>query len=118
MALALSLVFKDDEVARVRALWQGLADAGISRDMLDLNYPPHVTLVVVEGNGQEARLRRLLAKIEPRPVSVQLGGVNRFAGTDIVWLACDGGDELAALHQEITGVLPAELIRPHYRHGQ
>lgn len=118
MALALSLVFDDAAVARVRTLWQAVADAGISRDMLELNYPPHVTLVVADDEGQESAMRRALAQGRDRAVSIRLGGVNQFAGTPVVWLACDGGEALSTLHADIVAQLPLEGIRPYYRPGQ
>jgi len=118
MALALSLVFEDEAVTNVRALWQALADADISRDMLDLGYPPHLTLVVADDDGAEAAMRRALQLGHGRDVSIRLGGVNRFAGTPIVWLACDGGEALTSLHTAIAAQLPLDAIRPYYRPGQ
>ncbi|WP_316355438.1 2'-5' RNA ligase family protein [Devosia sp.] len=118
MALALSLVFDDAAVSDVRALWQALADAGISRDMLDLAYPPHVTLVVADDEGAEEAMRRALQQGRGRAVSIALGRVSRFAGTQVVWLACDGGEPLMSLHADIAAQLPLDAIRPYYRPDQ
>lgn len=117
MALALSLVFGDAAVADVRALWQALADAGISRDMLDLGYPPHLTLVVADDDGFEDEMRLALQAAEGHTISIALGGVHRFDGTSVVWLACDGGEALTALHADIASRLPLQAIRPYYRPG-
>ena len=118
MALALSLVFDEAAVVPVRALWQALADAGISRDMLELNYPPHLTLVVADDDGMEDAMRQALSQGRDRSISITLGGVNRFDGTQVVWLECYGGDALTALHADIATQLPLEGIRPYYRPGQ
>src|SRR5690606_39490061 len=100
MALALSLIFDDEAVANVRALWQALADAGISRDMLDLAYPPHLTLVVTDDESAEDAMQRALQWGLGREVSIQLGDVSTFAGTPVVWLACNGGEVLTSLHAD------------------
>ena len=118
MALALSLVFRDEAVAEVRALWSSLADAGISRDMLDLGYPPHLTLVVADDDGAENAMRHALQAAEGRAVTIRLGGVDRFEGTPVVWLACDGGEGLKSLHSDIAAQMPLQAIRPYYRPGQ
>ena len=118
MALALSLVFPDEAVADVRALWRALADAGISRDMLDLGYPPHLTLVVADDDGFEDEMRLALQAAMGRTVTIRLGGAHRFDGTSVVWLACDGGEALTSLHADIARPLPLEAIRPYYRPGQ
>lgn len=119
MALAISLVFDADTTARVEGLWRALAEAGISRDMLDLQYPPHVTLVVTDDETLEPQMRAALARAEGRaPLTVELGPVRRFEGTDITWLAADGGPDLHALHSDVADALPTEAIRPYYRPGQ
>ena len=118
MALALSLVFQDEAVADVRALWRALADAGISRDMLDLDYPPHLTLVVADDDGLEDKMGLALQAVERCPVTIRLGGVHRFDGTSVVWLACDGGEALMSLHADIARQLPLQAIRSYYRPGQ
>ena len=119
MALAVSLLFDDASTRAVEGLWQALAVAGISRDMLDLGYPPHVTLVVVDDETLEAPLRRALTLADgQRVMQMRLGPVRRFEGTDIVWLAADGGVDLVALQRQVAATVPLETIRPHYRSGQ
>jgi hypothetical protein len=51
MAVALSLLFEGAAADAVRAVWAALAEAGESRDMLELQYPPHLTLIVAEDEG-------------------------------------------------------------------
>lgn len=118
MALAISLVFDAATTTRVAALWQALADAGISRDMLELGYPPHVTLVVVDDDSLEPQMRGALAKAPGAALTITLGSVRRFEGTDITWLAADGGADLLALHRLVADAVGIEAIRPYYRPGQ
>ena len=118
MALAISLVFDAETAARVEALWRSLAAAGISRDMLELNYPPHVTLIVTDDEALELPMRQALDNGDAVALAVKLGPVRRFAGTDITWLAVDGGPALHALHGALADAVPLEAIRPHYRPGQ
>jgi len=46
MAYAAVLLFNSDLAEAMSRRWSRLADAGMSRSMLDLGYPPHVTLAV------------------------------------------------------------------------
>ena len=119
MALAISLVFDAETTGRVETLWQALADAGISRDMLDLGYPPHVTLVVVDDDTMEPRMRGALAAASgANALDIRLGPVRRFDGTDITWLAANGGADLLVLHKVVADAAGIEAIRPYYRPGQ
>ena len=119
MALAISLVFDAATTARVAALWQALAEAGISRDMLDLGYPPHVTLVVADDDAMEPQMRRALAAASgTNALALKLGPVRRFGGTDITWLAANGGADLLALHRVVADAVGIEAIRQHYRPDQ
>ena len=119
MALAISLVFDAETTTCVEALWRELAELGISRDMLDLRYPPHVTLVVTDDEKFEPEMRQALANAAGMvALAMKLGPVRRFDGTDITWLAADGGPGLHALHRLVANSVPLETIRPHYRPGQ
>jgi 2'-5' RNA ligase len=119
VALAVSLLFDAETSAAVEGLWTALAEAGVSRDMLDLNYPPHVTLVVVDEDGLEPQVRETLAcgaGLARFPVT--LGPPRLFEKTTISWLECQGGEPLRALHEAVCERLPLEAIRPYYRPGQ
>lgn len=85
MALAVSLLFDGATTAAVEALWQRLAEAGISKSMLDLGYSPHVTLTVVQDETLADELR---SKLQRRAwggiLDVEIGPAGRFDGTDVV----------------------------------
>jgi 2'-5' RNA ligase len=117
VALALNLLFEPETAAAVRRLWQDLADAGVSADMLGLGYPPHLTLLVSDDERHVASLVPALAELAPRaPSSLRLGSVSTFAETEVVYLGC-GGDltRLRELHRAAAVLLPEESIRPYYR---
>lgn len=117
MALALNLLFEPVVTATVRQLWLELADAGISSDMLQLGYPPHLTLLVMDDEQHAASLTPALEKLSPlAPPSVRLVDVNTFAQTEVVYLGCEGDlSQLRGLHRVAAALLPEESIRSHYR---
>lgn len=116
MAFALCLRFDAETEAAVAAVWQALAEGGVSNDMLRLGYAPHLSLVVLDDEPPLAVVEAAFDAVGgARAFSVQLGGVGRFAGTPIVWLAVDGGMVLGDLHRRLLGHLPIEQVREHYR---
>ncbi len=116
MGLALSLVFDADSSLPVRGIWSAFADAGVSRDMLDLDYPPHVTLIIVDDESLAGQINAGLTALSPLvPDSLQLGGVRQFPDTSVVWLECLG--DLRTLHESAAALVPLYRIRPHYRPG-
>ena len=115
MALAVSLLLDAATAGAVEALWARLAEAGISTSMVDLGYPPHLTLTVIEDESLAAVLQRQLAqRAWGYALDLTIGPVDRFDGTDIVWLA-GAGDSLRALQEEVCGLVLLEQIDPHYR---
>ncbi|MGV3577125.1 MAG: 2'-5' RNA ligase family protein [Devosia sp.] len=115
MALAVSLLFDGATTAAVEALWQRLAEAGISTSMLDLGYSPHVTLTVVQ---DETLADELQSKLQRRAwggvLDVEIGPVGRFDGTDVVWLGCSG-HRLRAMQRDVCSLVSHDDIEPHYR---
>lgn len=117
MAIALSLLFDAAMTEAVRAIWVALADAGESRDMIDLGYPPHLTIVVAEDEGLAPLLVRGLAQLASLvPSSLALGEIRQFEGTSVTWIsAASDPSGLMRLHAAGAALLPAEAIHPHYR---
>jgi len=119
MALALSLHFDGATANAVRAVWDALARAGESRDMLDLGYPPHLTLIVVDDEtlaptliGALGRLARLA------PQNPALGIVRQFEATCVTWVSYVADrTPLDRLHASAAELFPIENIDPHYRPG-
>lgn len=117
MALAFNLLFEPATSAAVSGLWQDLADKGISSDMLGLGYPPHLTLLVMDDEQLFASLAPVLGELARlAPSGLQLGDVEAFAGTEVVYISCDGDlTRLRELHRFAAALLPEDSIRPHYR---
>ena len=115
MGLAVSLLFDGATTAAVQALWERLAEAGISTSMLDLGYAPHLTLTVVQ---DEALADELQGKLSQQAwgdaLDVEIGPTDRFDGTEVVWLGC-AGDRLSALQRDVCTLVSLGDIEPHYR---
>lgn len=119
MPIALSLHFDPATAAAVRGVWSALAAGGVSRDMLELGYPPHLTLIVAEDARHAPMLASALPRLAPLvPAVLALGDVRQFEGTSVTWLSCTAdGAGLEGLHAAAADVLPADAVEPHYRVG-
>jgi len=115
MAYALCLRFDAEIEAAVTAVWEALAAGGAGGSMLQLGYPPHLSLAVLDDEPPLAVVEAALEAVaDAAELDVQLGGVNRFADTSIVWLAVDGGAALHDLHRRLQRQLPTSQVREHY----
>jgi 2'-5' RNA ligase len=97
MRTAITLPLDKIAAAKATALMRRLADAGLGRDMLDLGYPPHVTLGIwPDPEGLEEAVQRLAR----RPaMTVQFAGLAVFPGApSVLWLAPAGCMPLMRLH--------------------
>jgi len=83
--------------------------------MLELGYPPHLTLVVADDDTAEPDMRHALAAAERGPMAIGIDGVDRFARTQVVWLGCDGeipcGTACRDRRDAAAGGNPAVLVR-------
>ena len=73
MTFAVTLLFDAATTTTISARWQLLAAAGVSNSMLDLGYPPHVSLVVYDELDVEAvvvSLDRVLGLVAQVPVTL------------------------------------------------
>src|SRR3954453_19525758 len=119
MAYAVSLLFNPEMTDAVSARWRRLADTGLSRSMLDLGYPPHVTLAAFDHLNLDVAAAALdgIFKDFAR-LNVTLSGITTFgAGSGVCYAALAPSPDLIRLH---AGVLDAlgETCRPHYQAGR
>jgi len=118
MAFAVSLLFSAEIADTISARWTRLADAGLSRSMLDLKYPPHVTLAVYDElavDAAVAALDRAFDNVGQIPVT--LTDFSTFgAGSGVCYAALAPSLELTRLHAA-TIAATGEICRPHYRTG-
>jgi 2'-5' RNA ligase len=93
------------------ALMRRLADAGLGRDMLDLGYPPHLTLGIwPSADGLAEAVERLARR---PPIAVQFAGLAVFPGNPaVLWLAPAGSGALLRLHASLAQRCPG--AEPHY----
>jgi hypothetical protein len=100
MAYAVSLLFNSEIADAVSDRWQSLADAGLSRSMVDLGYRPHLTLAVYDALAVEAAsavLDRVFDNVDRIPVT--LTGFSTFgAGSGVCYAALASSPDLMRLH--------------------
>lgn len=118
MAYAVNLLFDGSLADAVAEHWKRLADAGLSRSMPDLGYPPHVTLAVYDlpqVDVATAALDRVFENVSQ--IAVRLTHVTTFgAGSGVLYAAIDPSAELMRLHATTAAAI-GEVCRPHYRSG-
>jgi len=118
MAFAVSLLLNSDIANGISACWKRLADAGISSSMLDLKYPPHVTLAVYDELAVDAAvssLDRVFHNFDQ--MAVTLAGLSTFgSGSGVCYAALAASPDLMRLHATIAAI--GETCRPHYQVGR
>ncbi len=116
MAYAISLLLDDAAAVPIRTYWERLAAAKVSRSMIDLDYPPHVTLAVYETLDCTAALAALDRIFADRPaLDFALTLIETFgAESGVLYAALAASDELRHLHGEVVTAVPGDC-RLHYQ---
>jgi 2'-5' RNA ligase len=118
MAYAVNLLFNRSLAEVIAGCWTRLADADVSRSMLNLAYPPHVTLAVYDTlrtNAAVAALDRVFENVAQ--MAVTLTDLKSFgAGSGVLYAAMAPSIDLMRLHAMTAAVID-EACRPHYRTG-
>ena len=118
MAYAVSLLFNADVADVIAAHWRRLADADLSRSMLDIGFPPHVTLTVydtLKTDFATAALDRVFENVDQ--MAVTLTGVTTFgAGSGVLYAALSPSGDLMRLQAVVAAAID-EVCRPHYQPG-
>jgi 2'-5' RNA ligase len=116
MAYAVNLLFNSSLANVVSERWTWLANADVSRSMLDLGYPPHVTLAVYDAlrvDVATAALDRVFENVDQ--MAVTLTNITTFGdGSDVVYAALDSSPDLMLLHTVVAAAV-GEVSRPHYQ---
>jgi 2'-5' RNA ligase len=114
MDFALCLRFDRDTTEAVERVWRSLAEAGVSSDMLELGYPPHLTLIVASDEADVANLARSLPRFAGHvPEQIELGGPRAFPNSDVAYLTC--GSNLKELQRQVAALVPSDIVHEHYR---
>jgi 2'-5' RNA ligase len=119
MACAVSLLFNAEVADAVSERWQRLADAGLSRSMLELGYPPHVTLAVFDDLDARAIVAALDGVFNRAShIEVSLVGIVTFGpGSGVCYAALAPLPELHRLHETVLAAID-KTCRPHYQAGR
>ena len=118
---SVGLILDDTTDRVVRSIWQRVADAGLSSEMLAIGNPPHVTLGVfdrVDVDGLVARVRTFAA--EHRPFELRFASAGTFGGDGgVAFLAPVVTGELLKLHRSFHEAIAGGVSDPweHYLPG-
>src|SRR5436189_4056603 len=119
MAFAVSLLFNPEMADAISDSWIRLAEAGVSSSMLDLKYPPHVTLAVYDKlhvGSAVASLDRVFEDVER--MAVTLTGFSTFgADSGVCYAALASSPDLMRLHATVVDAI-GETSRLHYQVGR
>lgn len=116
MPFAVNLLFNAEVATAVAGRWERLADAGLSRSMLDLGYPPHVTLAVFDTLDVDTAATALDGIFEDvGRLDLTLGGIATFGtGSGVCYAALAPSVDLMRLHAAMLGAV-GETCRLHYQ---
>ena len=107
MAYAVSLLFNREVSEAVSGRWHQLAGAGLSCSMLDLGYPPHVTLAVfdhLDANVAAAALDDVLKRIGQFEVALT-GIATLGSGSGACYAALAPSSDLHRLHETVLATI-------------
>ena len=112
---AVSLLLDDASAGEVERLWSALAEADLSRSMLELGHPPHVTLGVYEHLDTPATIRAIEALlVRAVRLPVRFNDIGVFPGEPGVLYLGPASDELASIHRHLHHAV-GDDAHPHYR---
>jgi 2'-5' RNA ligase len=119
MACAVSLLLNTRLADAVSEHWHRLADAGLSRSMLELGYPPHVTLAVYDNLDAKVAAAVLDDVFSgANRLEVTLTGIATFGpGSGVCYAALAPSPALQRLHETVLAAV-AGTCRPHYQAGR
>lgn len=119
MAFAVSLLFNSVIADVVSKRWRRLAEAGLSSSMVDLGYPPHVTLTVcdhLDAAAAAAALDDVFRRVSQ--IGVTLTSIATFGpDSGVCYAVLAPSPELRRLHEGVLAVV-GETCRPHYQFGR
>jgi 2'-5' RNA ligase len=116
MPYAISLLLDDEGGDAIRGHWSALARAGISRSMLDLGYPPHITLRIYDDLDLNPAVNSLKRSFESAAiVHVVLDQLRTFSDTGVLYAGSSSASQLFDAHER-AGIL-TQQCHPHYMDG-
>lgn len=120
MTCGAALQFDAQTDAAIRSAWQAIAAAGLPSRMPELNYPPHLSLLLCEDLDLAAVRRALPAWIASQPpLRVDFPALGIFPGEEgVIYLAPTVSHALLDFHAGLWALLepltrnPSPLYRP------
>jgi hypothetical protein len=113
MPYAISLLLDDEGGASIREYWSALVEADISRSMLELGYPPHITLRIYEDLDLISAVNILQRSFVSRAcIHVVLDQLDIFADTGVLYAGSSEPSQLFEAHARAGNL--GEKCRPHY----
>ena len=101
MPFAVEMYFDSEAEARIRCLWDQLANAEVSSFMIDIGARPHLSLAVYPSVDSEALCRELASFARSfDPISLEFASIGVFPGNEgVVYSAPTVTPELLAAHR-------------------
>lgn len=116
MAYAVSLLLDAASSSTIRTYWDRLAGANVSRAMVELGYPPHVTLAVydtLDCNAASVALDRVFTGQPTLDFALTL--LETFgAESGVLYAALAETDELRQLQSDVVTAIAGDC-RVHYQ---
>ena len=118
MAFAISLKAVNDTAAPIRVLWQEVARFESRPSMVDLDYPPHLTLAVYDNHPRVqagAVLRQAFAGRSA--LCLTFTRLRFFDDPLVLWAEPSPSADLTSAHARVHACIDPQLCHPHFRPG-
>jgi 2'-5' RNA ligase len=120
MPTAVTLRLSEPAASKIVRIRQAFAERTGDHSIVQLGYPPHVTLVVLADDvpakaSEDAAIRVINAW---KALPIELVGVEVFSDPSrAIWAAPAPNERLLAYHRELLAALSAFPVHPHYGVG-
>lgn len=120
MPYAVTLRLSDPAASKVERIRQALAERTGDESIVQLAYPPHVTLVVLADDIPAKAIEDAAVRVINgwKALSIELVDVEVFSDPSrTIWAAPAQNERLLAYHRELIAALSAFPVYPHYGAG-
>jgi 2'-5' RNA ligase len=120
MPYAITLRLDGPAAEQLEQMQRAIADATGNRHIVELGYPPHVTLAVLSDDASPHAVEDAVVRAAEHwsAVPITLGGLGIFPGAiTTIWAAPAVAEPLPGYHGHLIAALGADPVDPHYRVG-
>lgn len=117
MPYAVTLLLDEQAASKVSAMYEALSKLNISHDQINLGYPPHVTLAILDDGADPGELIKIVSSIAQgwQSSSLTFVGFGVFPGKpSTLWLCPVMTSQLFRRHSELCAALPLSSLGDHY----